>query len=100
MFCLRNLNNQHMYTRELGTILPRRQKAKQGFRKSVNNITVIVYNAQNLQIIKKCKSIKDAEKIFGIKSLQYILKNNKGRELIDCLKIDGKVFKIEETFIF
>lgn len=89
-----------MYNRESGIILPRRQKAKQGFRKSVNNINVIVYNAQNLQIIKKCKSIKDAEKIFGIKSLQYILKNNKGKELTECIKTNGKVFKIEEKFIF
>lgn len=89
-----------MYARESGVILPRRQKSKQGFRKSVNNLTVLVYNAQNLQIIKKCKSIKDAEKIFKVKSLQYILNNNKGKELTECRKIDGKVFKIEEKFVF
>lgn len=89
-----------MYTRELGVILPRRQKIKQGFRNSVNQLTVIVYNAQNLQVIKKCKSIKDAEKIFKVKSLQYVLKNNKGKELTECIKTDGKVFKLEEKFIF
>ena len=89
-----------MYNREIGVILPKRQKAKQGFRKSVNNITVIVYNAQNLQIIKKCKSRKDAEKIFKINSLQYILNKNKGKDLNECRKTDGKIFKIEEKFIF
>ena len=89
-----------MYTRELGVILPRRHKVKQGFRKSVNNLTVIVYNSKNLQIIKKCNSIKEAEKTFGIKSLQYVLKNNKGKELTECMKTDGKVFKIEEKFVF
>jgi len=89
-----------MYARELGVIFPRRQKIKKGFRKSVNNITVIVYNAQNFQIIKKCKSRKDAEKVFKINSLQYILNNNKGKDLSECRKTDGKIFKVEEKFIF
>jgi hypothetical protein len=89
-----------MYTRELGVILPRRQKIKQGFRKTVNNLTVLVYDAQNLQLIKKCKSVKEASNIFKISSLQYILNINKGKDLSDCRKKNGKVFKIEEKFIF